>query len=92
MAIDVSWWFSIATLDNSQFKGLFFTGYAEDDEVSNGFSAQVWSKIFKLGNFGKYDYTAKLDIDVATAEHGGLWTENTTPRLIDFYWNGKICG
>ncbi|CAL1161761.1 unnamed protein product [Cladocopium goreaui] len=24
---------------------------------------EVWSKIFKLGNFGKYDYTAKLDID-----------------------------
>ena len=28
---------------------------------------QVWSKIFELGHFGMYDYTAKLDVDAGSS-------------------------
>lgn len=40
--------------------------------LRNGSLPQVWTKLFDVGNFEKYDYTAKLDIDVTRWRHDSL--------------------
>eukprot|EP00435_Cladocopium_sp_Y103_P013339 s2466_g3.t1 len=48
---------------------------------------EVWSKIFKLGTFGKYDYTAKLDIDAVIVPERLSGMLGGRPDVAEYFQN-----